>query len=73
MLKLGLNETVFSKVVFDNCNLDGAEISNTNMQLIDFSTCSINNLLIDRYSLNGLTVNSEQALSLAKLLGIIIK
>ncbi len=73
MIKIGFNETVFNKTIFDNCNLDSAEIFKTSLQLVDFSTSSINDILIDNYSLNGLTVNEHQALSLSRLLGIIIK
>ena len=73
MLKSGFNETKFNKTIFDNCNLDGSEIFRTSLELIDFSSSSINNILIDSYSLKGLTVNETQALSLSKLLGIIIK
>ena len=73
MLKVGFNETVFSKTTFGNCNLDGAEIFRTSLELVDFSSSSIDNILIDEYSLKGLTVNETQALSLSKLLGIIIK
>ena len=73
MLKVGFNETIFSKTTFENCALDGAEIFKTSLELIDFSNSTINNILIDQYSLKGLIVNENQALSLSKLLGIVIK
>lgn len=45
----------------------------TNLKGIDFSTCNIDGIVVDREDLKGVIVNQFQAVELSKLLGIIIK
>ena len=45
----------------------------TNLKNIDFRTCNIEGITVNKDDLNGLIVNDFQAIELSKLLGIIVK
>ena len=46
---------------------------NVNLNNLDFTTNDISGIVVDKDKLTGLIVNTEQAIELSKLLGIVIK
>ena len=60
---------------WEACDLSRVDFFRTSLKNLDFSTCQIEGLLLsDNYNeLQGLTVNSLQALELSKLLGLRVK
>lgn len=58
-----------------DCDLTHADFFQTPLKGLDFSNCQIDGLLLsdDYHELQGLTVNTLQAIELAKLLGVIIQ
>lgn len=70
LVNTSFNECQYAKVAYEENNLSESEFINTKLAGIDFSTCDLNNIVIPIESLKGLTVSSEQAIQLAKLLGL---
>lgn len=66
------NGCTFKHMEFKDCNLNKNEFINTILTETDFSTCSIDDITITIDCLKGLKVSSSQAISLARLLGLII-
>ena len=64
---------ITKNISIDKTILNNSEIVNTSLKNVDLSTSNINNISIDFYSIKGIKVNSEQAVLLATLLGVIIK
>ena len=58
------------KTILDNSKFNQAEIVQTKLFGIDFSTCEITGIKLDERSLKGIKVNQFQAIELARLLGI---
>ena len=66
-------ESKFNKVSFEESKLIKSEFTNTSLKNIDFSTCNIDGIRIDLYSVKGLTIDSMQAYNLIYMLGVNIK
>ena len=62
-----------NKVTFNNCELIKADFCETKLNKVDFRTCNISGIIVTIENLKGLIVNSYQAYSLARLLGLDIK
>lgn len=60
-------------VYFDNVNFYGCEFLNTKLSGIDFSNSDINNIGVTANDIKGIIVNTEQALMLINLFGIVVK
>ena len=60
---------------WDQCDLSRADFFGTPLKNLDFSTCQLEGILLsdDYQELQGLTVNSLQAVELSKLLGLQVK
>ena len=54
-------------------NFSGSEISNTNLNGIDFSTCNITSTIFDNDSLKGIIIDKFQSFDIVHLLGIKFK
>ena len=65
--------TKFKDVEFNNMNFNESEFFHTSLNKLDFSNSEIYGISITPDCLKGIIVNEYQALSLSKLLGIIIK
>ena len=63
----------FSKVEFNDSNLQQAGMSGAKLKGIDLSSCKSDGLGIAVDDLDGCIVSPEQAISFSKLLGLIIK
>jgi uncharacterized protein YjbI with pentapeptide repeats len=63
----------FTKVGFDHCNLEQSQMSGTKLKGIDFSNCEIEGMGVRIEDLYGAIVSPIQAISLSKLLGIVVK
>ena len=63
----------FNKLIFEDSLLTQASFFNSHLNNLDFSTCDISGIILDKDMLEGLKVNTSQALEISKLLGIIIK
>ena len=66
-------ESHFDKVAFSNCNLEGAEMAGTKLKDIDFRDSEIEGIGVRIEDLYGAIVSPMQAVSLSRLLGIIVK
>lgn len=66
-------DTKFSNVTFDDVNFSDVEFLNTKLAGLDFSNCNIDDIGVSVSDIRGVTVNSEQALMLISLLGIVVK
>ncbi len=58
---------------FKNVTLREAEMLDSDLKDVDISDCTIDGGLFNPKSLNGLSVSREQAVSLSKLLGLVVK
>lgn len=80
---LTLSESIFTEGAFgmlkfkefhiENCDLSGTEWIDTKMKDLDFSDSIIDGILVTPQYLKGVIVNPEQAVMMAKLLGIQVK
>lgn len=57
----------------ENCCFNKSEFFDNQLKGCDFSTSTIEEITVDLASIKEIIVNSEQAISLSRLLGIIIK
>lgn len=72
------NESSFLSCTFDNmqieqCGFVSAEFNDTKLKGLDFSDSDISDITVGLNELKGVTLNEEQALACARLLGIIVK
>ena len=67
------NQCVFFHTAFDTCHLKEAEFINTPLKGLDLSTSDIEGITVNAEHLQGVIVSEMQALSLARLLGLIIR
>ncbi|GIN61815.1 hypothetical protein J27TS8_18080 [Robertmurraya siralis] len=58
---------------FHECQLEGANFSETSLKGVDISTSTFEQLIIDMKDMRGCKVSTYQALQFASLLGLIIK
>lgn len=65
--------TKLCNIEFDNVDFSMVEFLNTKLGGLDFSNCNINDIGVSVNDIRGVTVNSEQALMLISLLGIVVK
>ena len=63
----------FKNLKIENCDLSGTEWLDTKMKDLDFSDSIIDGIAVTPENLKGITVNPEQAVNMAKLLGIQVK
>ena len=63
-------EAKMEKVAFMDSDLKHADFTNTNLKALDFSSCDIEQLTLSLNLIKGLTLNQEQALMIAKELGL---
>lgn len=66
-------ECIFSNARFSNINMRRVTIYKAKMKNIDFSTCDIDGIIGEFKDFNGLIVNQMQAISISKILGLVIK
>ena len=73
--EFSLSSCKLKQCQWEACDLSRADFFRTPLKNLDFSTCQIEGLLLsdDYNELQGLTVNSLQALELSKLLGLKVK
>ena len=65
--------TKFKDIEFNKINFNESEFFHSSLNKLDFSNSDIYGISITPDCLKGIIVNEYQALSLSKLLGIIIK
>ena len=65
--------TKFKDIELNEVNFNESEFIHTSLNKLDFSNSDIHGISITPDSLKGIIVNEFQALSLSKLLGIVIK
>lgn len=61
------------KMLLDEVNFRGAEFLNTSLKNIDFSSCIIDEVMFDLYSVKGMIVDSFQCHELVRLLDVRVK
>ena len=69
----GFIQCTFKDIEFKNVQLDDSDFFNTNLNKVDFSTCQINNIGVSENMLKGIIINTQQAMTFLKLLGIVVK
>ena len=67
------SESKFKKTVLKDCEFTRADFMHADLNGMDFSDCGIDGAFFQLDRLKGITVSYEQAVSLAKLLGIKVK
>ena len=50
-----------------------AQLFRTSLKNVDFRTCNIEGITVEKEDLQGMIVNEFQAIDLSKILGIIVK
>lgn len=68
-----IHDVKWKEMTIHECDLSGCEIMHASMKGMDLRTSVIDGIAVDLKDLKGCIVNYEQALSLAQLLGIIIR
>ena len=68
-----IGEAKLKSIKLIDSNLYKAQMFKTTLKNIDFRTCNIEGITVDKDDLKGMIVNDFQAIELSKLLGIIIK
>ena len=63
----------YKNLNFDCCNLANSEFQEMEMKDIDLANSDIKGIALNPRKINGMIVNSEQALAMALMLGIVIK
>lgn len=66
-------EVIFTKVQFSDTNLTKAQMSGSSLCGIDFTSCDINGLGARPENLRGAVLSSEQAVTAAQIIGVIIR
>jgi len=61
------------QIVFRECNLSRCELADTKLAGVDFSDSDISGIMVKPSDLKGVTVNRDQAVVFAALLGIHVK
>lgn len=65
-------DVTWQHLLFDSCLLDRSSWLNTPLKGLNWMTCSFETLLFSPDLMSGLTVNTEQAITLALSLGLLI-
>ena len=68
-----MQQTKLDKVIFNESDLTNAYLNKTNLNKIDFTTCDITGIDVEIEDLEGVIVNTIQALDLTRLMKIIVK
>ena len=55
---------------FQRCDLSRAELNDTKLAGLDLSSCEIGGIMVKPQDLSGLSVNRDQAVVFASLLGL---
>ncbi len=63
----------YKNFYFNYCNLENSKFQEMEMKNIDLSNSNIKGIALNPKKINGMIVNSEQALAIALMLGIVIK
>ena len=71
--QLFINEAVFKRLVFSGCSIRTLELFKSDLNTLDISGSEIEELLVDKDGLKGVVCNYDQAVGLARQLGIIIR
>ena len=66
-------DSTLTKMEFVDTDLSQSQLNFTKLKGIEFTTCNIETLGVNIQDVNGVIVNSIQALSLSTLLGLVIK
>lgn len=69
----GFQQCVFQSVSFHHCRLTRAELFQTPLKGINFTTCDIGGIVLSGEELRGAIVTPEQACDLSHFLGLIIR
>ncbi|WLD94599.1 pentapeptide repeat-containing protein [Alkalihalobacillus sp. AL-G] len=64
-------ESKFKNVVFEQCDINGANLSGTVLKGIDLSSCTFEKLVVSIENLEGCIITSDQAVGFAKALGLV--
>ncbi len=70
LVNTDLGSSELGQIIFNESNLQEAEFSGCNLSGIDFTTCNIEGIIVRIDDLNNAIVTAEQAVELAKLMGI---
>lgn len=73
MQNSSISEAKLKNIKLEDNDFLNSQFFKTNLSNIDFTTCNIEGIIVDIKDVKGMIVNEIQAISLAKLLGIIIK
>ena len=69
----GMSMVEHSDVSIENCNFTKSEWIDTKMNGLDLSDSQVDGIMVDPENLRGLTVNEEQAVAFAELLGLNVR
>lgn len=73
MEQAGMSMIEHTDVSLENCTFTKSEWIDTKMSGLDLSDSHIDGIMVDPENLRGLTVNEEQAVAFAELLGLNVK
>ena len=69
----GMSMVEHSDISIENCNFTKSEWIDTKMNGLDLSDSQVDGIMVDPENLRGLTVNEEQAVAFAELLGLNVR
>ncbi len=69
----GMSMVEHSDISIENCNFTKSEWIDTKMDGLDLSDSQVDGIMVDPENLRGLTVNEEQAVAFAELLGLNVR
>ena len=73
MDEVSFNEVTWKYLTFDHCTFAQTEFLHTSLKQLDFTSSDISGILLDPSSVRGMIVTSYQAITLSRLLGIVIQ
>ena len=73
MDEVSFNEVTWKYLTFDRCTFSQTEFLHTSLKQLDFTSSDISGILLDPSSVRGMIVTSYQAITLSRLLGIVIQ
>ncbi|MDO7905648.1 pentapeptide repeat-containing protein [Paenibacillus sp. JX-17] len=65
--------TEWTKLSFEECNIDKAQMSGTRLAGIDLSSCQFYNLGVGLEELQGCIITAPQAILFSKIFGLVVK
>ena len=71
--EMSFMETEIKNIELNDVDFYRGEIIKTNLRDVDFSSCKINNIIVDSFSLEGIIIDRFQAQDLVGMLGVKFK